>query len=114
MKGKISDEQSGAYGEGQLQEIGEIERRLWKSADMLRSNSTFAANEYFLPLMGLIFLRYAFSRFERVKDEIGEGLPTRGGKKRPLAKEDFSGKGALFLRPEAQFEWLVTRPEGEN
>jgi type I restriction enzyme M protein len=74
---------------------------LWKAADTLRSNSNYASNEYFMPLMGLIFLRHAYSRYLAVKDGIKAGLPSRGGKKRPPAKEDFSRRGAIFLRPEA-------------
>ena len=46
-----------------MEHIGEIEKRLWSSADNLRANSNFASNEYFLPVMGLIFLRHAYSRF---------------------------------------------------
>ena len=42
-----------------MEHIGEIEKRLWSSADNLRANSNFASNEYFLPVMGLIFLRHA-------------------------------------------------------
>ena len=41
-------------------------------------------------------------------------LPTRGGKPRALTKEDFSQKSAIFLRPEAQFEYLVGLPDGED
>ena len=33
------------------------------AADTLRANSNYASNEYFLPVMGLIFLRHAYSRF---------------------------------------------------
>src|SRR5450759_1506209 len=67
----------------QLENLGEIEKRLWTGADTLRANSNFASNEYFLPVMGLIFLRPAYSRFLRVKGEIEESLPSRGGK--PIA-----------------------------
>ena len=42
-----------------------------------------------------------------VKPEIEASLPLRGGKRRPLTKEDFSSKSAIFLQPEAQFESLV-------
>lgn len=98
----------------QLENIGEIEKRLWSSADTLRANSEFASNEYFLPVMGLIFLRHAFSRFLRVKGEIEETLPTRAGKRRELTKEDLSQKGSIFLRPQAQFEYLATLPESAN
>ena len=54
----------------QLEHIEAIEKRLWNAADTLRANSNFAANEYFLPVMGLIFLRHAYSRYLGVKDQI--------------------------------------------
>ena len=95
-----------------MEQIGEIERQLWSSADNLRANSHFASNEYFLPVMGLIFLRHAYSRFLMVRDEIELTLPERGGIARPLTKEDFSQKGAIFLRPEAQFDYLISLPDG--
>ncbi len=98
----------------QLEHIETLEKRLWGAADTLRANSSYASNEYFLPVMGLIFLRHAYSRYLAVKDSIVADLPTRGGKPRALTKEDFSQKSAIFLRPEAQFEYLVALPDGEN
>ena len=98
----------------QLEQIEAIEKRLWKAADTLRANSNYASNEYFLPVMGLVFLRHAYSRFLAVKDCIEAGLPRRGGKARPLAKEDFSQRGAIFLQPRAQFDHLVALPDGED
>lgn len=95
-----------------MEHVGEIEKRLWSVADHLRANSNFASNEYFLPVMGLIFLRHAYSRFLRVKADIEETLPSRGGVKRALTKEDFSQRGSIFLRPEAQFDHLVAIPDG--
>ena len=92
---------------GQLEHIEAIEKRLWGAADTLRSNSNYASNEYFMPVMGLIFLRHAYSRYLAVKDEIIDNLPKRGGKVRELKKEDFSQRSAIFLRPEAQFDYLV-------
>ena len=47
----------------QLEHIEAIEKRLWSAADTLRANSNFAANEFFMPVMGLIFLRHAYSRY---------------------------------------------------
>ena len=97
-----------------MEHVGELEKRLWSSADNLRANSNFASNEYFLPVMGLIFLRHAFSRFQRIKEEIELTLPKRGGKVRQLTKEDFSQKGAIFLRPHAQFDHLVSLPDSAD
>src|SRR5690554_8086406 len=82
----------------QLENIEAIEKRLWKAADTLRSNSELASNEYFLPVMGLIFLRHAYSRYLMVKAEIEPTLPSRGGKTRALTKEDFSKKSAIYLK----------------
>jgi type I restriction enzyme M protein len=98
----------------QLELIEAIEKRLWKSADNLRANSNFASNEYFLPVMGLIFLRHAYSRYLMVKDEIEKTLPKRGGKTRALTKEDFSQKSAIYLRPEAQYDYLVSLPDSSD
>lgn len=64
--------------------------------------------------MGLVFLRHAYSRFLAVKESIESSLPKRGGKTRSLTKEDFSQKGAIFLKPEAQFDYLVSLPDSED
>ncbi|RMG36045.1 MAG: SAM-dependent DNA methyltransferase [Gammaproteobacteria bacterium] len=98
----------------QLEHIEAIEKRLWSAADTLRANSTYASNEYFLPVMGLVFLRHAYSRYLAVKDEIVANLPKRGGKTRALTKEDFSQKSAIFLQPKAQFDYLVSLPDSAD
>ncbi len=98
----------------QLENIEAIEKRLWKSADTLRANSELASNEYFLPVMGLIFLRHAYSRYLSVKDEIVATLPSRGGKTRELTKEDFSKKSAIYLKPNAQFDHLISLTDADN
>jgi type I restriction enzyme M protein len=98
----------------QLEHIEAIEKRLWSAADNLRANSNYASNEYFLPVMGLVFLRYAYSRFVAVKAKIEPTLPKRGGKTRALSKEDFSQQGAIFLRQKAQFDYLVALPDSAD
>jgi type I restriction enzyme M protein len=98
----------------QLENIEEIEKRLWGSADTLRANSNYASNEYFMPVMGLIFLRHAYSRYLAVKPGIEASLPTRGGVTRPLTKEDFSSKSAIFLQEKAQFDYLVNLTDADD
>lgn len=98
----------------QLEHIEAIEKRLWNAADTLRANSNYASNEYFLPVMGLIFLRHAYSRYLAVRSEIEARLPKCGGTTRPLTKEDFSQKSAIFLRPRAQFDNLVALTDGDE
>jgi type I restriction enzyme M protein len=93
----------------QLERIEAIEARLWRAADLLRAGSELASNEYFMPVMGLIFLRHAYSRFLAVKPVIEKSLPSRHGVTRSLTKEDFSQKGSIFLRPEAQFDYFIAK-----
>lgn len=100
--------------EKQLEHIEAIERRLWSAADSLRANSNYASNEYFMPVMGLIFLRHAYSRYLAVRDRITAKLPSRGGKTRELTKADFSKESAIFLRPEAQFDYLVGLTDSDD
>ena len=90
----------------QLEHIEAIEKRLWSAADTLRANSNFAANEFFMPVMGLIFLRHAYSRYLAVKDEVVKSLPSRGGKTREPTKEDFSAKGAVSHESEARADMM--------
>jgi len=52
--------------------------------------------------------------FSAVKDDIEVNLPKRGGKTRPLTKEDFSQKSAIFLQPKAQFDTLVALPDSAD
>ncbi len=98
----------------QLQNIEAIEKRLWSAADLLRANSGLASNEYFMPVMGLIFLRHAYSRYLAVKPQIEAKAPTRSGVRKALTKEDFSKQGAIFLHPEAQFDHLVGLPDSAD
>lgn len=98
----------------QLENIEAIEKRLWSAADTLRANSNYASNEYFMPVMGLVFLRHAYSRYLAVKDEIVDSLPTRGGKTPALTKKDFGKKSAIFLQPKAQFDYLVALKDSDD
>jgi type I restriction enzyme M protein len=65
-------------------------------------------------VMGLIFLRHAYSRFLGVKDAIVANLPKRGGKTRALTKEDYSRKSAIFLQQKARFDSLVALTDSDD
>jgi len=45
----------------------ELEKRLWRAADELRENSKSKSSEYSVPVLGLIFLRFADHRFVQAK-----------------------------------------------
>ena len=90
--------------------IRKLESELWESADLLRAGSKLTSNQYCMPVLGLIFLRYAYSRFTLVEAEILSNRPSRGGRVLPVEASDFAAKSALFLPKEAQYDYLVNLP----
>lgn len=97
-----------------MQNITALERDLWRAADDLRANSKLTASEYSMPVLGLIFLRYAYNRFVEAKARIEEKLPTRNGVKPALTKAHFAKENAIYLPGGAQYETLVNLPEGTD
>lgn len=90
--------------------IRKLEAELWESADLLRAGSKLTSNQYCMPVLGLIFLRYAYSRFKMVEAEILKNRPSRGGRVMPVEASDFTAKSALYLPKEAQYDYLVNLP----
>jgi type I restriction enzyme M protein len=91
--------------------IRKFEAELWESADLLRQGSKLTSSQYCMPVLALLFLRYAYSRFKLVKEEIQQNRPMRGGRAMPIEKTDFEAKSALYLPLEAQYDYLVNLPE---
>lgn len=92
-------------------DIRKLEADLWEAADLLRSGSDLTSNQYCMPVLGLLFLRYAYSRFCLVKSEIEKNRPMRGGRPLPVEPSDFAAKSAIYLPEEAQYDYLVNLPE---
>lgn len=90
--------------------IKKLEAELWESADLLRQGSKLTSSQYCMPVLALLFLRYAFSRFKMVEAEILQSRPSRGGRVMPVEANDFAAKSALFLPREAQYDYLVNLP----
>ncbi len=91
--------------------IRKLETELWESADLLRQGSKLTSSQYCMPVLALLFLRYAYSRYKMVEAEILQGRPTRGGKVMPVEPSDFKAKSALYLPREAQYDYLVNLPD---
>ena len=91
--------------------IKKLETDLWEAADLLRQGSKLTSQQYCMPVLGLLFLRYAYSRFKRVEAEILKNRPVRKGRVMPVEPQDFTEKSALYLPEMAQYSWLVNLPE---
>jgi type I restriction enzyme M protein len=97
-----------------LTEIEKFEADLWKIADNLRANSNLASNEYFMPIMGLIFLRHATNRFYEAKAAIEADKAAGKMPDRPLVEADFTRRRALSLPESARFDVILTTPKDGN
>jgi type I restriction enzyme M protein len=80
-----------------------IEARLWETADELRANSHLKSSEYSVPVLSLIFLKYADSRFAVLDKE----LAGKGSGRRQVGKTDYQALGVLYVPDAARFSRLV-------
>ena len=66
-----------------------------------------------MPVLGLIFLRYADARFEQADKQL---QATQANSRRPLAlsKARYQAEGVLYLPPEARFSALLWLPENAD
>ena len=88
----------------------EIEKRLWDAADELRANSKLKSSEYSVPVLGLIFLRYADHKFAAAQKELTGKTSSR----RTIGKTDYQTRGVLYLPKAARFSTLLELPEGTD
>ena len=94
--------------------IRKLEAELWEAADLLRADSKVTSQEYCMPVLGLIFLRYAYSRFKFVEGEILKNRPMRNGRVLPVSADDFKAKSAIFLPEEARYDYLLNLPDNTD
>lgn len=93
--------------------IRKLEADLWESADLLRAGSKLTSSQYCMPVLALLFLRYAYSRFKMVEAELLKNRSSRGGRVMPVEPSDFVAKSALNLPREAQFDYLVNLSDAQ-
>lgn len=91
--------------------IRKLETELWEAADLLRADSKVTSQEYCMPVLGIIFLRYAYSRFKFVEADILKNRPKRNGRVLPVESDDFKTKSAIFLPEEARYDYLLNLPD---
>lgn len=97
-----------------MADIKKLEKELWEAADNLRANSKLTSQQYCMPVLGLIFLRYAWGRFKTVGAQIKESRTNATGRQAPIEAADYTKHGAMFLPEEARYDYLLNLPENET
>ena len=54
--------------------LDELEKSLWETADSLRNESSLTSQMYYMPVLGIIFLRHATFRFRLIEKKLKELL----------------------------------------
>lgn len=107
----IKDQKKGALS--MSSNHNEIEKKLWASADQLRANSKLKPSEYSVPVLGLIFLRYADHKFTIAELQL-KAKHQETTSRRTVGKADYQALGVMFLPEKARFSYLLKLPEGED
>ena len=97
------------------EQLKQLEDNLWSAADKLRVDSGLKASEYATPILGLIFLRFASIKYNKVKPEIEKELKAQKNSRRQRTIDEIAlEKCGFYLPPEAEYNYLLNLPEKEN
>ena len=99
---------------GALDNLEKLEAELWQAADQLRANSNLSSSEYYMPVLGIIFLRHATNRYNAALAQIRDEQASGKMPKRTLVLADFLKRRALMLPKEAQYDELLRLPKGSE
>jgi hypothetical protein len=72
-----------------FKDIEKLETDLWEAADNLRANSKLTSSDYFMPVLGIIFLRHAANRFDAAASQIAEDQASGKMPKRKVLPADY-------------------------
>jgi len=92
-------------------ELKRLFDRLWEAADELRANSKLRSTQYSAPVLGILFLRYAYYKFEEATKKLEKKY---AGRDRPIRKLDYQAEGAIYLTEKARYKYLLELPEGAS
>ena len=95
-------------------DIEKLEADLWAAADNLRANSKLTSSDYFLPVLGVIFLRHAANRFAQASRQIAADQASGKMPKRKVQPEDYLRRRALFLPEPARYDWIMEQAATRN
>ena len=101
------------FKDAAFKDIEKLEADLWEAADELRANSKLTSSDYFMPVLGILFLRHAANRFETVARVAADHVAGRIAKRRPT-DADVIRPQALPLLEWARYGWIMEQVAGRK
>ena len=85
------------------------------AADELRANSKLKSSEYSMPVLGLVFLKWADFKFAHAQKELEREIKEEGTRRRrEIGKVDYQAKGVIYVPDKARFSYLISLPESAD
>ncbi len=96
-------------------QLKKLEADLWRAADTLRANSDLKASEYAIPVLGIIFLRFADNNYRRHEAAILAEYQKLKGTRREKPISDIAiEKCGFYLPDHARYDYLLNLPESKD
>ena len=90
-----------------FKDIEKLETDLWEAADNLRANSKLTSSDYFMPVLGVIFLRHAANRFDAAHKQIEADQASGKMPRRKVLPADYIARRSLYLPEKASYDWIM-------
>jgi type I restriction enzyme M protein len=90
-----------------FKDVEKLETDLWEAADNLRANSKLTSSDYFMPVLGVIFLRHAANRFETAHRQIAADQASGKMPRRKVLPADYIARRSLYLPEQARYELIM-------
>ena len=92
-----------------MDDLSKFEADLWEAADNLRANSKLTSSDYFMPVLGIIFLRHAANRFDAATRQIEDDQAAGKMPKRKVLPADYIRRRALFLPEAGRYDSIMAQ-----
>src|SRR6266446_1366348 len=93
-----------------FKDIEKLEADLWEAADNLRANSKLTSSDYFMPVLGVIFLRHAANRFEGATRQIEEDQAQPATRRLPAPPRSVAARSRALRLDHAAGRYQRQRP----
>lgn len=91
------------------EKLRKFEKDLWDVACKLWTNTNLKPVDYKIPVLALIFLRFADQKFAAI-----ESILMSKSSRRDPGPDDYKAKGIVYLPPEARWDYLKSLSEGSD
>jgi len=97
------------------EELKKLEDNLWDSANTLRATGGIKSADYAVPVLGIIFLRFADNKYGLVEEAVNAEFTKHQGTRMEVPKKDIAKRlCGLYLSPKSRYEYLLHLPTSQS